>query len=296
MYQNRMPRKLNALLIDDSAVTRKLIRESLCETGLAEFCFTEAQDGLDALEKFDAENTDIIFVDLHMPRMDGRQFLDELHKQYPKAPPAVMITSEESMEKVMTVVKEADVDGFLFKPVDAERLRKGLRTLVDALPDRSGPSAVPNGECIAQALMSVLRRTCELDATPTAEDTSVRDHDIVFGTFTVLGEVQWSVVIGFAREAALSVAGRFASMEFDETTDALGDALGEVINIIAGQTKSLLSQRGLHAEMSLPTICCARELKVLTLRKMTQDHMHFDSPAGKMWIGVTVGLHQGVML
>ena len=87
-----MARPLKALIVDDSATTRKMIMKALGQTGLADFSFTEAEDGVDALNLYSPGETEIIFVDMNMPRMDGLEFVRELRSQYPMCPPTVMIT------------------------------------------------------------------------------------------------------------------------------------------------------------------------------------------------------------
>lgn len=42
-----------ALVVDDSAIMRKLVMRSLRQSALATFTFVEAGDGQDALDKFD---------------------------------------------------------------------------------------------------------------------------------------------------------------------------------------------------------------------------------------------------
>jgi len=91
-----MAREIRALIVDDSRTTRKMVMTALDQAGLAKFDFTEAEDGLDALEKFRPDETEIIFTDMHMPRMDGVEFLRRLHSLHKTCPPAVMITGESS--------------------------------------------------------------------------------------------------------------------------------------------------------------------------------------------------------
>jgi len=67
------------LIVDDSSMTRKMVMKALSETGLANFSFTEAEDGAEALEKFNPACMDLMFVDMKMPRMDGIDFLQHLH-------------------------------------------------------------------------------------------------------------------------------------------------------------------------------------------------------------------------
>ena len=293
-----MVRRINALIVDDSPTTRKMVMSALRQTGLAEFNFTEADDGIDALAQYRAGQTQLLFVDMNMPRMNGLDFIRKLHAQHKQCPPAVMITGESSREKLMEALQETGLDAFLLKPVDRDRLRSGLKTLIDSIPETSGPSVVPNGECVPQAMQEMLGKACNLDLTPEPEDQSVRNGSIVLGMASLMGAVQWSVGLGFTRESAQAVASRFAGCEVPIDSPELGDAIGELTNIVCGRTKMLLSQRGLSADMSLPTVISASEYRMLVHRpgKTAIDHVHFNSPLGKFWTVVTVGLHAGMIL
>ncbi|MBM3958093.1 MAG: response regulator, partial [Gemmatimonadetes bacterium] len=63
--------EINALVVDDSGIMRKMVMRSLAESRLAQFTFTEAQDGADALTKFRDAAFDMLFVDWNMPNMSG---------------------------------------------------------------------------------------------------------------------------------------------------------------------------------------------------------------------------------
>ena len=157
-----MARRLNALVIDDSYTIRRAVMRALDQTGLADFVFTEAEDGLDALEKYRPGETQILFVDMNMPRMDGLTCVRKLRSKYEHCPPVVMITGEASTAKQAEAINEAGIDAFMIKPVDRDRLQVGLRKLIDAIPEDSGPCIVPHGECVPQAFQSVLPRPVTL--------------------------------------------------------------------------------------------------------------------------------------
>lgn len=152
-----MTRRLHALIVDDSGSTRKMLMKSLAETGLAEFHFTEAEDGVDALEKYRHDRTDLVFADMHMPRMNGVEFLGELRSRYRPCPPAVMITSENNKQKLQQAITETAVEALLLKPVNAVRLRTGLKALVDSIPDSDGACPVPYGQCVPMALRQMFK-------------------------------------------------------------------------------------------------------------------------------------------
>ncbi len=126
--------KLRALVVDDSRVMRNIIMQSLRNTGLAEFEFTEAEDGADALARFRPRRTDILFVDWNMPKMSGIDFVREVRAQDGAAHlPIVMITSEKRMGHVEEALDDAGATLYITKPFTSEELRRKLAGLVEKL-------------------------------------------------------------------------------------------------------------------------------------------------------------------
>lgn len=128
--------EMNALVVDDSGIMRKMVMRSLTEIALAEFTFIEAKDGLDALEKFD-ESVDIMFVDWNMPNMNGIDFIKKVRETETGHTPAVMITTESTMGKVEEALDEAGVDCFVVKPFTPETLKVKLGPLFEKLTGSS---------------------------------------------------------------------------------------------------------------------------------------------------------------
>jgi len=291
-----MARSINALLIDDSGTTRKMIMQLLDQTGLAAFTFTEADDGVEALEKFNPAETEIIFVDMNMPRMGGLEFVRELRKRHRKCPPTVMITGESSQEKLKEAISELRVDAFMLKPVDRDRLRSGLQKLIDSMPERAGSCVVPHGECVPVAVRGILSQACGLDVTPIKEDPDLAGGQIIQGMIVIYGAVQWAVVLGFARQTAIAAASKFAGDDQLTDEEDVADAIGEFTNMVGARTKTLLVAKGLKVNMSLPTVLGATDLRMLIHRKATSSHTYFDSSMGKLWTTVAVGMHPGMLL
>ena len=72
------------LIVDDNSMIRRTIRRQIELAGL-EVC-GEAVDGLDAIEKAQALNPDLIIMDLSMPRMNGLDAAKELMRICPNVP------------------------------------------------------------------------------------------------------------------------------------------------------------------------------------------------------------------
>ena len=82
--------KIKVLIIDDSAVIRRLLTEILNDDSGIEVVGS-AQDPLFALNKIRDLRPDVITLDVEMPRMDGLTFLKELMQTDPI--PVVMVSS-----------------------------------------------------------------------------------------------------------------------------------------------------------------------------------------------------------
>lgn len=121
--------KLNAMVVDDSGIMRKMVMRSLNESGLAEFEFTEAGDGVEALAAFDPAVTNVMFVDWNMPNMTGIELVREIRSTQTRHIPIIMMTTESTMAKVEEALDEAGVDCFIVKPFTPEVLQKKLGPL-----------------------------------------------------------------------------------------------------------------------------------------------------------------------
>jgi two-component system chemotaxis response regulator CheY len=140
--------KLRALVIDDSRVMRTIIKQSLHHTGLAEFEFTEAEDGADALARFRPNHVDILFVDWNMPKVNGIDFVRQVRSSADAGHiPVVMITSERTMGRVEEALDSAGADAYITKPFTVEELRRSLSKLIEAIAARrqAQQNAKPSG-------------------------------------------------------------------------------------------------------------------------------------------------------
>ncbi len=115
------------LLVDDSAVMRKIIQRNIKETGLIVDEYVEAGDGKQALEKVSENgNLDLILLDWNMPNMSGIEFVKTLRSlNMTTRIPVVMVTTEGSDSKV-SEARESGADGYLTKPFTADQLRDTL--------------------------------------------------------------------------------------------------------------------------------------------------------------------------
>lgn len=107
-------RKIKVLVVDDSAVVRKLISEALGKDPDIEVVGT-ASDPYVARDKIVELEPDVLTLDIEMPRMDGLTFLKVLMHHYPL--PVILISSltKEGSEHAMRALQLGAVE-VLAKP------------------------------------------------------------------------------------------------------------------------------------------------------------------------------------
>lgn len=112
-----MGERIRVLVVDDSALMRKLIPAILARDSSIEVVGT-AMDGAFALKKIEELQPDVVTLDLEMPRMDGMEMLRLIMK---RAPLPIILFSTHSKEGGYATLKALALGAvdFLQKPKDA---------------------------------------------------------------------------------------------------------------------------------------------------------------------------------
>lgn len=106
--------RIKVLVVDDSALVRKLLSELLAEDPELEVVGA-ASDPLSARDKIKALNPDVLTLDVEMPKMDGLTFLANLMRLRPM--PVVMVSSLAEANAAVTLeALELGAVDFVTKP------------------------------------------------------------------------------------------------------------------------------------------------------------------------------------
>ena len=116
------------LIVDDSRAVRQLLKLVIGKH--LQVKITEAEDGLDAIEKISTDGFDLVITDINMPRMDGLALVRELRHGMGKKIPIIIIT---------TMGKEADRDAgldlgansYITKPINGTQLVRTVSSLIN---------------------------------------------------------------------------------------------------------------------------------------------------------------------
>ena len=121
---------MKILIVDDSAVMRRIHKNTLLENGVPETALFEAGDGQEALVIALKEEMTLFLVDWNMPKLDGVGFVKKVraHEQYATTP-IIMITSEAAKYSVVEAVNSG-VTNYVVKPIQGNVLWEKIKKYI----------------------------------------------------------------------------------------------------------------------------------------------------------------------
>ncbi|MDL4840073.1 response regulator [Aquibacillus rhizosphaerae] len=115
------------LIVDDAAFMRMMIKDILSKNGFD--VVGEAQDGAQAVEKFNELSPDLVTMDITMPEMDGITALKEIKKGNPDA--KIIMCSAMGQQAMVIDAIQAGAKDFIVKPFQADRVIEAIQKALD---------------------------------------------------------------------------------------------------------------------------------------------------------------------
>ena len=155
--------KIRVLVVDDSVVTRHLVRQALQEAPGIEVVGAEP-NGVAALARIPMVNPDVITLDIEMPEMDGLETLRHIRKSYPRLRVIMFSTLTTRGASATFEALALGADDYVAKAANAGSLDRSLTSLRSELVPKilqffvlpaqpvplSRPAAVPVRPAIAR--------------------------------------------------------------------------------------------------------------------------------------------------
>ena len=134
--QTRIPR---VLCVDDQPANLRLLEIFLEDAGVTALL---AHNGEEALDILTEQHVDLIFMDVQMPGMDGRQVTAELRLREEIAgfdPVPIIALTAHALESERRQLLQCGMNDYLSKPITAEQLRQTLNKWTGMLAPGSQP-------------------------------------------------------------------------------------------------------------------------------------------------------------
>jgi DNA-binding response OmpR family regulator len=147
------------LIVDDAAVTLKLIASLLRNEGYKVQIASNAEQALSTLRTF---RPDLILVDVHLPGIDGFELARRIRQDARLQDIAIIAMTASSRQGIEQEATDAGCNGFIAKPIEPQTLRVRIRQYLErepeAPPDQHELPALPEGFSFSGPEMEGLRR------------------------------------------------------------------------------------------------------------------------------------------
>ena len=115
------------LIGDDSILARKQLKDILSELGATHYI--EAANGQEAIDKYNEDPADIVFLDIVMPVKDGVSATREIVAAHPSA--VVIIASSIGTKEQLKNAIEAGAKDFIQKPFSVNNIQRIIEARFD---------------------------------------------------------------------------------------------------------------------------------------------------------------------
>ena len=122
------------LMIDDEMPVHLAIRSLVDWAGINAMDPVSAFNGREGLECMERMAPDIVFVDMNMPLLDGKDFLAIASRNHPYCQ-YIVISGYDDFQYAQAAIRYSAVD-YLLKPIDHDELELALRKAIARLPER----------------------------------------------------------------------------------------------------------------------------------------------------------------
>ena len=147
---------IRTLIVDDQLIAREMLRRLLKDESDIEIVGMSAT-GREAIEAIKQFSPDLVFLDVHMPDLDGFGVLAELPEG--QAPVIIFVTANDDF-----ALKAFDVHAldYVVKPISEERLQRALKRARDHLRSRQSGDLNQRLSALFSDLKSSPRQTDRL--------------------------------------------------------------------------------------------------------------------------------------
>lgn len=113
----------------------------------------------------------------------------------------------------------------------------------------------------------------------------IASMDGIIGNIAVFNPVHTlSLMLAVPKDTAVSMSEKFCGVELEFDSDDIGDFIGEISNILAGEVAANVETVGFRGQSSLPTATRGSDLRLFLPNKPPSARLKFTGGDGNFWV------------
>lgn len=161
-----------------------------------------------------------------------------------------------------------------------------------SIPKYSNEAVLPDEliDCVKVSITSVFEKS--FGDTPSFQNDKQETRSLgegIVGIISYTGDITWIMMMSFPKDCAVGLFARFAGFEVDYDSPDMGDVVGEMANILAGNVVGCLNDRNFKCAMSLPTLIRGYNVEPMPPRGLPSKKLIVSMPDGIVIVKVVGG-------
>jgi chemotaxis protein CheX len=292
-----MTDRKRVLIADDEADSITQISAILSGHGFYEI--VEARDGLEAYRKARNQKFDFICANIKMPKLRGMEFINALREaMYNKNTALIVVTKDmaETIKECQAGVKRIH---FIEKPVADDKF---LAIVEKITANENEPIKIKSKSRLdvgfVNPFIEATVKTIQMMGSVeniTSDKPRIIKKDEEFpvdisGVVTMMSpQFNGTLAVCFPAKTFLVIVNNMLGEAQTSITNENKDAAAELTNIIFGQTKTELNEKGYKLEKAIPSVIIGKDHFVSNDPTVTVMLIPFTSNAGDFYIQIVMG-------
>ncbi len=140
------------------------------------------------------------------------------------------------------------------------------------------------------ATMDVLQTMAQVPATPGKPylKNNQQARGDVTGVIGIMGHAKGTISVTFTESAILPIVSGMLGETFTSLNRDVGDAVGEITNMISGQARRMLAENGMQFDGAIPSVIMGKNHTIYHIAAKPVLAIPFTTPHGKLTVEVCI--------
>jgi chemotaxis protein CheX len=278
------------LLVEGDDELRQILANELSD--LTQMVVVQAGDGVQAYQKARNQNFDIVLTDFKLAKLTGSEFIAALRETNHNVHTPILIYTDD-LEIAKNETRGQKSIEYVKKPAEYNLLAQKISELLKIDPNKKRFKIdVDFINPFIDSSMKTLNKLCGVDNIEAMKPHLLGEETLEIDISGVLAITspyfRGSISISFDDKVYKEIISKMLEENIAEVDLENQDGAAEIINIIFGQTKAILNQRGYSLERAIPSVLRGKGHKILQSSKIPILLVPFRSDLGNFWIQICV--------